>query len=49
MWETGKYLSGMPIESNIQDLLICIEKGYTNILSYSNGKMIDKLRNRGNH
>ena len=49
MWETGKQLSEIAIASNIQYFLICIEKGYTNILSYSNENMIDKLRNKVNH
>ena len=49
MWEAGKYLSEIAIVSNTQDLLICIEKGYTNILSYSNGNMIDKLKNNASH
>ena len=49
MWEAGKQLSEIAIALNTQDLLICIEKGYKNILSYSNENMIDKLRNRVNH
>ena len=45
----GEKLLEIAIVSNIQESLMCIEKGYTHRASYANTIMNDKVGNKGDH